>query len=71
MPYGSAAPHHAWVRGLRSYERLTKTLRFLGDGRKLRYVVGDGREAWLVEVAWAKDLDWTRGLKPIERLQKE
>ena len=32
----------------------------------LRYVVGDGKEAWLVEVDWPKDLDWTNGLKPVE-----
>jgi len=28
---------------------------------KLRYVVGDGKEAWLVEVAWPTDTDWTDG----------
>ena len=45
---------------------------------RLRYVVGDGKRAWLVEVDWpplgpegprgpeGKDLDWTHGLKPVE-----
>jgi len=29
---------------------------------KLRYAVGDGKQAWLLEVDWPKDLDWTNGL---------
>jgi len=29
---------------------------------KFRYVVGDGKKAWLVEVDWPKGLDWTHGL---------
>ncbi len=33
---------------------------------KFRYVVGDGKEAWLVEVDWPKGLDWTNGLKAVE-----
>jgi len=33
---------------------------------KFRYVVGDGKEAWLVEVGWPKDVDWTNGLKDVE-----
>jgi len=36
---------------------------------KLRYVVGDGKRAWLVEVDWPKNLDWTNGLKPKQERQ--
>ena len=33
---------------------------------KLRYVVADDGKAWLVEVDWPKDLDWTQGLRPVK-----
>ena len=36
-----------------------------------RYVVGDGKWAWLVEVDWPKDLDWTHGVKPIDHQQEK
>ena len=70
---GIAGPAHAIVRTPEKY--------CLVDGKviepgvdpappdkngKLRYVVGDGKEAWLVEVDWPKDLDWTNGMKTVE-----
>ena len=38
---------------------------------RLRYIVADEGEAWLVEVEWPKDLDWTNGLKPVKRPKEE
>ena len=34
---------------------------------KLRYLVGDGEEAWLVEVEWPEGIDWTNGMREIEK----
>ena len=36
---------------------------------KLRYAVADDGEVWRVEVDWPKDLDWTHGLKSVERVE--
>lgn len=41
------------------------------NAETFRYVVTDNEGEALVEVAWPKDLDWTHGLKPIERGQEE
>ena len=36
----------------------------------LRYVVGDGKEAWLVEVDWPAGLDWRNGMMEIDKEKK-
>lgn len=30
-----------------------------------------GKDAWLVEVEWPKDVDWTNGMKPVREDGKE
>jgi len=45
---------------------------YLPDGGEtekgtLRYVVQDGEEVWLVEVAWPEGLDWRNGMVEIEK----
>jgi len=68
---GVEGPKHAFVRIPRKpHVRAAKKV--LGGGTnypetdKLRYVIGDGKEAWLVEVDWPKGIDWTHGLNTVE-----
>ena len=59
---GLEGPKHFWV------QIPEKPCKVKG---KFRYVVGDGKSAWLVEVDWPKNLDWTNGLKPIKHPPEE
>ena len=52
---GLTGPRHA---------RIWLPKNFLKYPKKLRYVVADRGHAWLIEVDWPKDRDWTHDLKP-------
>ena len=57
-----------------SHARAWKDWRITGastNSKAFRYLVFDGNSERLIEVDWPKDLDWTNGLKPIERPQEE
>jgi len=73
--------HHLWavvqeegkgpmvaVDGIEGHEH-QQVLMFrdsMAEPGKLRYVVVDAGEAWLVETAWPEGTDWTNGMSKME-----